>query len=392
MLQASVVRARELWHAWVTPGTAPRALPTPELVAVYRLWLLALLLKVLGAGWDVSWHFRWLRDDLAPPHLLNSAGTALAVGLVAFHSYTGYGVDRRALRLMQVGVAVFLLAIPLDVINHRVNGLDITTWSPTHALLYLGTAIMLAGVIRGWGLYGPADRWRWWTLAALWTCFLENTMFVAGQQEYGVYAVAAWDAGRPEAEPSLLQFAADQIGRPVDRASLVQFALPVPAWVYLAWLISAVMLVLVVARSMLVRRWSATAVTTAYLVYRCVNWGLLAGTGFPRSAVPFLLLGGAMVVDMVLSSSLLRRMPWATAPLLGSVAVAAAISGGAWLQDVLLVAPPLDYRSVAGAAGGLAALWLGLAYLVRTPAFARWAAEAGESPAVIHNRLAQEEA
>src|SRR5262249_41632442 len=130
---------------------------------------------------------------------------------------------------------------PLDLINHRVNGLDITTWSPTHALLYLGTAILLAGVIRGWGLYGPADRWRWATLAALWACFLENTMFVAGQQEYGVYAVLAWDSGHPEAEPSLLQFAANQIGRPVDRVSLVQFALPVPAWVYLAWLISAAM-------------------------------------------------------------------------------------------------------------------------------------------------------
>ncbi|MDT7592247.1 MAG: hypothetical protein QOH45_1778 [Pseudonocardiales bacterium] len=376
MSQVSVVRARELWHAWVTPGTAPRALPETELVTVYRLWLAALLLKMLGAGWDVSWHFRWLRDDLAPPHLLNSAGTAMAVGLVAFHSYTGYGVDRRALRLMQVGAGVFLLAIPLDVINHRVNGLDITTWSPTHGLLYLGTAVMLAGVIRGWGLYGPADRWRLWTLGALWVFFLENTMFVAGQQEYGVYAVAAWDAGRPEAEPSLLQFAADQIGRPVDRASLIHFALPVPAWVYLAWILAAAVLVLVLARWMIGWRWSATAVTAAYLTYRCVTWVLLAGTGFPRSAVPFLLLGGALVVDLVMSSELLARLRWPARPLLGAMLVAAAISGGAWLQDVLLVAPPLDYRSVAGAAGGLAAIWLGLAYLVRTPAFARWSTEA----------------
>ena len=376
MSQVSVVRARKLWHAWVTPGTAPRAMPVPELVTIYRLWLAALLLKMLGAGWDVSWHFRWLRDDLAPPHLLNSAGTAMAVALVAFHSYTGYGVDRRALHLMQVGMGVFLVAIPLDLINHRINGLDITTWSATHGLLYLGTAVMMTGVIRGWALYGPPGRARWLTLGTLWVFFLENVMFVAGQQEYGVVAVMAWDAGRPEAEPSLLQFAANQIGRPVDRVAVVHFALPVPAWVYLAWIVAAAMLVLVLARWMIGRRWAATAVTATYLAYRAVMWVLLVGTGFPRSAVPFLLLGGALAVDLMMSRPRFSaRLSWVARPLIGAMLVAAAICGAAWLQDVLLIAPPLDYRSVAGAAGGLAAVWLGLAYLVRTPAFSRWAKE-----------------
>jgi len=351
-------------------------MPVPELVTVYRLWLAALLLKMLGAGWDVSWHFRWLRDDLAPPHLLNSAGTAMAVALVAFHSYTGYGVDRRALHLMQVGMGVFLVAIPLDLINHRINGLDITTWSATHGLLYLGTAVMMTGVIRGWALYGPPGRARWLTLGTLWVFFLENVMFVAGQQEYGVVAVMAWDAGRPEAEPSLLQFAANQIGRPVDRVAVVHFALPVPAWVYLAWIVAAAMLVLVLARWMIGRRWAATAVTATYLAYRAVMWVLLVGTGFPRSAVPFMLLGGAFAVDLMMSRPRFSaRLSWVARPLIGAMLVAAAICGAAWLQDVLLIAPPLDYRSVAGAAGGLAAVWLGLAYLVRTPAFSRWAKE-----------------
>jgi hypothetical protein len=376
MSQVSVVRARKLWHAWVTAGTAPRAMPVPELVTLYRLWLAALLLKMLGAGWDVSWHFRWLRDDLAPPHLLNSAGTAMAVALVAFHSYTGYGVDRRALRLMQVGMGIFLVAIPLDLINHRINGLDITTWSVTHGLLYLGTAVMMTGAIRGWALYGPPGRARWLTLGALWVFFLENVMFVAGQQEYGVVAVMAWDAGRPEAEPSLMQFAADQIGRPVDRVAVVHFALPVPAWVYLAWIVAAAMLVLVLARWMIGWRWAATAVTATYLAYRSVMWVLLVGSGFPRSAVPFLLLGGALAVDLMMSRPRFSaRLSWVARPLVGAMLVAAAICGAAWLQDVLLIAPPLDYRSVAGAAGGLAAVWLGMAYLVRTPAFSRWAKE-----------------
>ena len=123
---------------------------------MYQLWVLALTAKLVGSTWDMAWHFRWLRDDLAPPHLINSFGTGMVVALVVFHSYTGYGVDRIALRLMQVGVGLFLLAVPLDLINHRINGLDITAWSPSHALLYLGTGVMAAGALRGWWLYGPA--------------------------------------------------------------------------------------------------------------------------------------------------------------------------------------------------------------------------------------------
>ena len=103
---------RWLWLAYVTPGRPGRATTQTELRWIYTAWLGAFLLKLLGSSWDVSWHFRWLRDDLAPPHLLNSAGTAVVVGLVLFHSYTGYGVDRRSLRFMQWGIGLFLIAVP----------------------------------------------------------------------------------------------------------------------------------------------------------------------------------------------------------------------------------------------------------------------------------------
>ncbi len=69
--------------AWAQPywtrGEAGRETPADLFRVLYSGWLVAFLLKVLGASWDVSWHFKWLRDDLAPPHLLNSAGTAIAV-------------------------------------------------------------------------------------------------------------------------------------------------------------------------------------------------------------------------------------------------------------------------------------------------------------------------
>ena len=64
-------------------------------------------------------------------HILNTVGTGIAIGLVLAHTFTGYGADRRSLRIMQVGTGIFVLAGPIDVINHRVNGLDLTAWSPS---------------------------------------------------------------------------------------------------------------------------------------------------------------------------------------------------------------------------------------------------------------------
>jgi len=231
--KVSLVTARRAWLERVRAG----ALSAPENAATLRLvygtWLAALTFKALGSGWDMAWHFRWLRDDLAPPHDVNLVGDAVVVLLVLFHWYTGFGVDRSASRLMQTGIVVFLLAAPVDVVNHRLNGLDITAWSATHGLLYLGTAIMIAGVIRGWRRHGtdlPAPLY-YGTLGALWFFFLENVLFPSQHQEYGVLSLAAWERGSPYAEQSLLDFAAQQVGHALDRDAVVNFALPVPAWV-----------------------------------------------------------------------------------------------------------------------------------------------------------------
>jgi hypothetical protein len=361
-------RARTLIHTWGTRGTAPRPLP-PDLVrAVYLLWVLAFVLKVLGASWDVSWHFKWLRDDLAPPHLLNSAGTALVVALVVAHGWTGRAVDRPALRLQQVGLGIFLVAIPLDVINHRINGLDLTAWSPTHALLYLGTAVILAGVVRGWWIFG-SGRARLPVLVVLWLFVLENVWFPAQQQEYGVLAVAAWDRGAPEAEPILLQFAADQIGRPIDRAAVLHFALPTPAWVYPVWLLAAAGLVLVLARWMIGRPWAATAVAGGYVAYRCVAWVALRAVDFPASAVPFALLAVGVAVDV----AFLAPLPEWLRPLLGALLVGTAATGTMVVQHEWVSLPPIGPIGLVTGTLLLAALWIAAVLGVRTQAFARWA-------------------
>src|SRR5947208_11499139 len=50
-------------------GEPGRETPQWIVLLAYRMWLIALLFKLLGSSWDESWHFKWQRDDLAPPHL-----------------------------------------------------------------------------------------------------------------------------------------------------------------------------------------------------------------------------------------------------------------------------------------------------------------------------------
>jgi hypothetical protein len=327
---------------------------------LYLGWLVAFSLKVLGSSWDVSWHFKWLRDDLAPPHLINSAGTAIALALTIIHGYTGYGVDKTALRLIQGGTGLFLVAVPLDLINHAINGLDITSWSPSHIMLYVGTAFMIAGVIRGWFVSAPDGTRRSLVLGTFFLFFFENTLFPNQHQEYGVLGIAAWDSGTPTAEPILLQFAADQLERPVDRGMVVQFSLPMPEWLYPVYAVAACMLVLVVARKLVGRPFTATMIAAAFVGYRCVVWPLLTVGGFPPSAVPFFLVAGALCVDL----AFLIGLP-AVRAVAGTILVTAGCYGALAVQGAVLAAPPLGLSSAPVAAGLLALGWLGTEWAAR---------------------------
>lgn len=347
------------WHRG-QPGT-----PTPDWVLnfAYRTWLVALLFKLIGSSWDMSWHFRWLRDDLAPPHMINTVGTVMVCALVLIHTYTGMGCDKRSLRLMQVGTATFLIAAPLDVINHRISGLDLTAWSGTHMLLYIGTAIMTLGAIDGWWKFSRPGRNRTLTLGALWVFFLEAVYFSNGQQEYGILSVRAWQRGEPDAEPELLRFAAEQIGRAVDEFAIVRFALPIDSWVYPVWGIGVIALVLAAARATTGFRWTATAVAGAYVAYRVLIWPLLVLGEFPPSTVPFYLLFVGLAVD--LAFRLGRGHPVVTAGL-GAVGVAAFGFAALLVQSQVVdwfgssgteTAPPVDYWMTPVVLVGVFAVW-----------------------------------
>jgi hypothetical protein len=362
-----VALLRWLWIAYVTPGRPGRPTSQQELRWIYTAWLGAFLLKMLGSSWDVSWHFRWLRDDLAPPHLLNSAGTVVVIGLVIFHSYSGYGVDRRALRLMQWGIGMFLIAVPIDIVNHRINGLDITSWSPSHGLLYLGTAIMLAGALRAWWLYAEPGRIRSLVSVGLWLFFVENVLFPNQHQEYGVLSLQDYRAGHTTAEPSLLDFAASQGQTPT------QFMLPVPSWVHPTWMICAGLLALVVARKVVGLRWTATVIAGSYLAYRAVMWLILVGLGFPPSVLPLVLLVGALLVDLAIS----YRVPgWLAGPAVAGVVYAVATG-----QEALGLLPPWNWWSVLPVAVGFGVLWTAVDHLSRSAWLIRW--QVADEPATV---------
>ena len=372
-LRHPVALTRLLWAAYMTPGRPGRPTSPTELRWIYTAWLAAFSLKMLGSSWDVSWHFKWLRDDLAPPHLLNTVGTAAVVALVIFHGYSGYGVDRRALRLMQAGIGTFLVAVPVDIVNHAVNGLDITSWSLSHAALYLGTAIMLAGALRGWWLYAAPGRTRDLVSLGLWLFFVENVVFPNQHQEYGVLSMEAYDAGRTTAEPSLLDFAAAQGQTPT------MFMLPVPSWVHPAWLVCAGLLSLVVARKVVGLRWTATVLAVVYLGYRALVLLGLVATGFPPSVLPVVLVVGAVLVDVAVA----RGIPGH----LAAVVVTSAVYATAVPMEWLGLLPPWDWWSVLPVALLFSALWGGVDALGRSAWLSRWRTADLPADAPEHARI-----
>lgn len=298
-----------------------------ELTAVYSLWVVAFMLKLIGSSWDVAWHFRFLRDDFAPPHIINTLGTILAFSLLLIQSYKGMGTDQRGLRIAQVGVGVFLLAIPLDLLNHRIFGLDLTTWSMTHSLLYLGTGLLLIGVLWSWLMRAQAGRTRTLFALAFGAFLLEDVLFPLGQQEFGVLAIEAFLRGRPTADAALLALAGGNL------VTLIQGSLP--AWLYPFWLILGSSVVLVAMARLIPFRWTATIISTMYLVYRYIAHTALTTGGFPPSFIPFMLLGAALVIDLA------AAFRWANVVTI--LGVVGSFYLGAALVDLVVLMPPFPW-------------------------------------------------
>ncbi len=125
------------------------------------LWALlgSLLVGAWGLRWDIQWHERIGRDSFwIAPHLMTYAGVTLLVLLsfgVLLHGtlrYRAAPVRPPMVRLLGLvgtpgfhlaawGIALTVLAAPIDDLWHRLFGLDVTLWSPPHLLGLAGAAV-----------------------------------------------------------------------------------------------------------------------------------------------------------------------------------------------------------------------------------------------------------
>jgi hypothetical protein len=309
--------------------------------AIFTLWLAAFLLKHSGSAWDVSWHFRYVFGALEPPHWLNIFGTALAAVLFWLQINTGKAVERTGFLVMQIAFVVFLVHMPLDVLNHYLFGLDVTLWSPTHMLGFAASALMMAGLLYSWLRLATPGRWRLVVALICWAYLLDAAIFMLGQQEYGVIALDAYARGLTTASPELLAQAGRNPGQFVRGG--------IPGWLYPVWMILTATLVQLAARRITGWRWAATAATLLYLAFRVVGRLLLGAFGFPISFVPVMLLPGALAIDIAES----RHWP----PLALAAALAGAYYSSAALIDRYTLMPEFP---ISAAPFVFAALWGGL--------------------------------
>jgi hypothetical protein len=130
---------------------------TTETQTVRRAALWALLFSKIITGWGVQWDIQWHvligRDSFwIPPHLMTYAGVSATVlisfGVLAWETWHGTGSVRmlgfsgtRGFHLAAWGIAITVLAAPMDDLWHRIFGPDVTLWSPPHLMGILGASI-----------------------------------------------------------------------------------------------------------------------------------------------------------------------------------------------------------------------------------------------------------
>jgi|SRR5713101_2471020 len=130
---------------------------TTETQTVRRAALWALLVSKIITGWGVQWDIQWHvligRDSFwIPPHLMTYAGVSatmlISFGVLAWETWHGTGSVRmlgfsgtRGFHLAAWGIAITVLAAPVDNLWHRIFGLDVTLWSPPHLMGILGASI-----------------------------------------------------------------------------------------------------------------------------------------------------------------------------------------------------------------------------------------------------------
>jgi hypothetical protein len=258
------------------------------------LWIAAFTLKAIGASWDASFHFKFLRETTQSSHIVNSIGLALACLLWL---YMVRKVDyklTKPLKVSGLGFLVFFMGIPLDEAWHRIFGIDLTTWSITHAILYSGTALMIAGTI----LQVETDyaerlitkSMRRLCLFILMVFVLEAFWFPLLQQEQGVISLFLFNLGTPLASKEIV----DLLSNPKS-----QIYGGIPDWLYGAYACFASMVVFRLTRFYKLGLFSCTIVGSIYVGFRVITNMIYSLVAYPQSTVPYFIVLGAFIVDLL---------------------------------------------------------------------------------------------
>jgi hypothetical protein len=131
------------------------------------LWtlLIAKAIAGIGVGWDIRWHITIGRDTFwIAPHIMTYSGVAIVAmvsfGVLAYETWAARGgrlsadsfrtaglVGTRGFHLAWWGIAITILAAPIDDLWHRLFGIDVTLWSPPHLLGLAGAQINSIGCL-----------------------------------------------------------------------------------------------------------------------------------------------------------------------------------------------------------------------------------------------------
>jgi hypothetical protein len=211
-------------------------------------------LTEIGSTLDVSWHFGHVFDEISPPHLTSFSGTCLMAGLLLWvlvrERERVVGLERKALIVAAVALAIGIADMPFDFLWHQLFGVDITTWSPTHLMLNFPSDVYNVCVIVAL-LASPAARSLGAWAIAFAICFrnILTTHFALNQQEYGSVALASIQkTGKPPwyVEPALWTLAGPRAAQLVTGG--------IPNWVYLVYFSLALTYALTFGATVLGRR------------------------------------------------------------------------------------------------------------------------------------------
>jgi hypothetical protein len=318
----------------------------------WSIVVVSLLLKWVGASWDVASHFRTTQDTANPAHLVNLAGNFLLAGAL-FAQWRGHRPEERnALMACITGLCCVGLAVPLDIAWHKVHGLDLTTWSPTHMFLFYGTAFACAGLVAlllahvGWSWKSAAPRPRlgaaaWLLLTLLLARTLAPLLFPASFNEFAVVAAENLRTGQSiySVDATLVDFAAKFHDLPYA---------DLPHALYPTYTLAMSAAFFVAVRRMSRTPGLALGAATVYVLGRLIPDLVMQQVGFPVSAVPYHVLGVAFAVELAWLAPVGRLVRSAIA---GALGTGLAYAFWSW-PSVAVHRVPLDWAAAPLALAG----------------------------------------